>query len=66
MSEVRYPGIKVPLSKESRGAWRMAAICQALQDGGVPHTEIAEFLVEVKAAGWGNVLQVAKQWVEVE
>lgn len=65
--EVKYPDVVVPLIGEDSNAMSIVGrVATALRRAGVSNDEVAAFRLEAYSGDYDNLLNVVREWVEVE
>lgn len=65
--EVKYPDVVVPLIGEDSNAMSIVGrVAKALRRAGVSNDEVAAFRLEAYSGDYDNLLNVVREWVEVE
>lgn len=64
--DVKYPNVKVQLSKQDGNAFSVIArVRKALRKAAVPDSEIETFQNEAISGDYDHLLQTAMKWVDV-
>lgn len=66
MSNPKHPDISVRLTGQDGNAMVLiGAVRKALRHGGVPASEVTEFVNEAMSGDYNNVLTTCMEWVDI-